>query len=264
MRNDNLGDRMKQYEAVNRYYLTRRTPVIIRIDGKAFHSFTKGFKRPFDDVLRNAMHQTMLALCTEIQGCKLGYTQSDEISLLLTDYDRLESSAWFDYNVQKMASISASAATMYFNRFFRKETEKWKSCCKTAADETYLTTLEKACDKGAMFDARVFNLPKEEVTNYFLWRQNDATRNSIELVGHTWFSTSEMHKKSCNMIQDMLHEQKGINWNDYPTSYKRGSCCIKQKAENLEREKWVVDTEIPIFKGEDRVYIEKLVYPEMP
>jgi tRNA(His) 5'-end guanylyltransferase len=121
----------------------------------------------------------------------------------------------------------------------------------------------KALNKGACFDSRCFNIPKEEVTNYFYWRQIDATRNSIEMIGHANFSTKELHKKSCSQIQDMLHEQKGINWNDFSVPEKRGTCCVKQskevttsKGETSIRSEWIIDTNIPIFKGEDREYIE--------
>ena len=113
---DNLGNRMKNYEHTSRTYLTRRLPVIIRLDGKAFHTFTKGLKKPFDEILIDAMWETAKYLCKSIQGCKIAYVQSDEISLLLTDYDTIESCAWFDNNIQKMVSISASMATLAFNR----------------------------------------------------------------------------------------------------------------------------------------------------
>ena len=126
MRNDNLGDRMKTYENVTRTYLTRRTPVIIRIDGKAFHSFTRGFEKPFDSVLVEAMQQTMKYLCENIEGCVLGYTQSDEITLVLCDYKKLTSQAWFDNNIQKICSVSASMATMVFNRYFEEIAQKWE------------------------------------------------------------------------------------------------------------------------------------------
>lgn len=121
---DSLGDRMKEnYENRAKTYLTRRMPVIIRLDGKAFHSFTKGLKKPYDEIFHNTMNATMKYLCENIQGCKLGYTQSDEITLLLTDYDTLTTDGWFDYAVQKMCSVSASMATMAFNRFFGHEYE---------------------------------------------------------------------------------------------------------------------------------------------
>ena len=269
--NDELGKRMKEYyEGIPKTKLMRRTPVAIRLDGKAFHTFTRGFKKPFDEVLIKSMQETMKYLCENVQGCVLGYTQSDEITLILVDYKKLNSSAWFDYEVQKMCSIAASMATMAFNKAFSKAikqyemdwTHSWTPQSVQIQEEhkKYMDTLKKALDKGAMFDARVFNIPKEEVCNNILWRQNDATRNSIEMVGHANFSQKELHKKSCNDIQDMLMLQKGINWNDFPTHLKRGSCCIKQMTVGSSRPEWVVDTEIPIFKGEGRNYIDNLVY----
>lgn len=277
-----LGTRMKKfYEEIPKTRLTRRTPVIIRVDGKAFHTFTRGFQVPFDDILIETVQETMKYLCESVQGCVLGYCQSDEISLALVDYRKLESAAWFDYEVQKMCSVAASMATLAFNRTLARIVDREYSKNKECA-ESY----RKALEHGAMFDARVFNLPKEEVTNYFYWRQLDASRNSVEMVGHANFTTKELHKKSCNEVQDMLMLQRGINWNNFPTYQKRGSACIKEKylvdkttreelppevfndpddwldyTENaVERTRWVVDKDIPIFKGEEgREYIEKLI-----
>lgn len=280
---DSLGDRMKGYENISRIYLTRRTPVIIRIDGKAFHSFTRGFAKPFDDILIKSMQDTSKYLCENIMGCKLAYTQSDEISLLLVDYEKLGTQAWFDNNLQKMVSVAASMATMAFNKFFMREVLEeefeWKagftpqSAMIQERHQKYIDNLKTAINKGAMFDARAFILPKEEVNNYFIWRQQDATRNSIQMVAQNNFSHKELQGKSCNVLQDMLHEQKGINWNDYPTVYKRGSCIIKvydgitqyDEVGNIcgytERTKWIVDKEIGIFT-QDRGYINKYVMLE--
>lgn len=257
-----LGDRMKNnYENVNRFYLTRRMPIVIRMDMKAGHTFTKGMKKPFDDIFVKTMQDTMKYLCENIQGCVLGYTQSDEISLVLVDYAELTTDAWFGNNLQKMCSVSASMATMAFNKFFYGN---------MPADEENSGTYYKALEKGAMFDSRVFTIPKEEVCNYFIWRQQDSTRNSIQSVGQANFSPKELHGKSCNNIQDMLMIQKGINWNDYATTLKRGSCCIKvddglteyDETGNIcgytQRSKWIIDNEIPIF-SQDRNYIEKLI-----
>ena len=281
---DDLGTRMKDfYEGIPKTKLMRRTPVIIRIDGKAFHTFTRGFKRPFDEILIKTIQETTKYLCENIQGCVLGYTQSDEISLVLVDYQRFETSAWFDYEIQKMCSIAASMTTMAFNRFFAKNVKEydmeWKCSLTPQSVEIqkkhydYIEVLNKAIEKGAMFDARVFNIPKEEVTNCIYWRQLDASRNSVQMVGQANFSHKELQNKSCNDIQDMLMEQKGINWNDFPTYQKRGTCVIKEEYypepvkgyENCEvnaldfRTRWVIDKDIPIFKGEGRNYIEKLV-----
>ena len=276
-----LGDRMKNnYENITRYYLTRRMPVIIRIDGKAFHTFTRGFKKPFDDILVNTMQDTMKYLCENIQGCVLGYTQSDEISLVLTDYAELTTDAWFGNNLQKMCSVSASMATLAFNKFFSGRVQEFMyDCCDEFGDDVLP---EKQNDyelahnvyfkkfNAAMFDSRVFTIPKEEVCNYLIWRQQDSTRNSIQSVGQANFSQKELHGKSCNNIQDMLMIQKGINWNDYATTLKRGSCCIKvddglteyDETGNIcgytQRSKWIIDNEIPIF-SQDRNYIEKLI-----
>lgn len=277
--NDDLGRRMKEYyEGIPKTKLMRRTPVVIRIDGKAFHTFTKGFNKPFDEILIKTMQETTKYLCENIQGCVLGYTQSDEITLVLVDYKKFETSAWFDYEVQKMCSIAASMATMAFNKIFVKNVREydmeWR-CGLTPqsveiqqAHANYVKTLLKACDKGAMFDARVFNIPKEEVTNCVYWRQLDASRNSVQMVGQANFSHKELQNKSCSDIQDMLMLQKGINWNDFPAYQKRGTCVIKEEYqdENVDiedgacvRTRWVIDKDIPIFKGEGREYIEKLI-----
>lgn len=268
---DELGMRMKEfYEEVPKTRLVRRMPVAIRIDGKAFHTFTRGFQKPFDEILVKSMQNTMKYLCENIQGCVLGYTQSDEITLILVDYQNLNSDAWFDYEVQKVCSIASSMATMAFNKFFTKNVNYFEMTHEH--DDTineYCTTLVNAAEKGAMFDARCFNIPKEEVCNLIYWRQLDATRNSIQMVGQANFSHKELQKKSCNMIQEMLFAEKGINWNDYPTYLKRGSCCIKTTIQNpnvdikdgvYPKSIWMIDLDIPIFKGDGRDYIDKLVF----
>lgn len=274
---DSLGDRMKNnYENRSKTYLVRRMPVIIRLDGKAFHTFTRGMKKPYDKIFHNTMNATMEYLCENIQGCKLGYTQSDEITLLLTDYDTLDTDAWFDNNVQKICSVSASMATMAFNKLLDMNVndyyesiwdeviEDWEA---PTEDVKYYGKLVDAVEKGAMFDSRCFNIPEEEVTNCFIWRQQDATRNAIQMLGQCNFSHKELHGKSCNDIQDMLMTQKGINFNDMPTEFKRGVCCVKEKyaavdlatysgpTEAITRTRWVLDKEIPIFT-QDRNYVE--------
>ena len=192
---DDLGTRMKTYyEQIPKTKLMRRTPVAIRIDGKAFHTFTRGFQKPFDNILIESMQETMKYLCENIQGCVFGYTQSDEITLLLVDYKELTSQAWFDYEVQKMCSIAASMTTMKFNQVFAELSAKESENLEMRARENplfenrdLLTRISIAhCDsvsKGAMFDARCFNIPKEEACNLIYWRQLDATRNSIQMVG---------------------------------------------------------------------------------
>lgn len=236
-----LGERMKKYEFVTRNYLICKTPVIVRIDGKAFHTFTKGLEKPYDIDFMRLMQNTTLELCKEVTGCKLGYTQSDEISLLLTDWDNNETQAWFQNNLSKIISITSSIATLKFNSLIEEKLE-------------YLNFNYKFSGKRfkALFDSRAFNLPKEEVCNYFIWRQQDATRNAIQSAGQFEFSQKELLNKSCNQIQEMLWNKKNINFNDYPTDFKRGSCVIKKN------EKWEIDLDIPIFT-KLRGYIDYLL-----
>lgn len=257
---DDLGMRMKSYyENTYRFGMTRRMPVAIRIDGKAFHTFTKGFVRPFDKVLSNAMIRTMGYLCENIQGCVFGYTQSDEITLILLDYQTLTTDAWFGYEIQKICSISASMATMAFNKFFVDEVNKFRreNITLIDADDVLPSSYElskiysKAIEKGAMFDSRCFNIPKEEVCNLIYWRQLDATRNSIQMMGQANFSHAELQGKSCNDIQDMLMEKKNINWNNTPTPRKRGTAWRKGSG---------IDFNMPILKGEDRKYVDDLIF----
>lgn len=294
MDRSDLALRMKEnYEKRAQTKLIRRMPVAIRIDGKAFHTFTRGFVKPFDEVLMQSMQETMLYLCENIQGCVFGYTQSDEITLILIDYQTFDTDAWFDYKVQKICSIAASMATMAFNKVFNKNVEsfkylegrvyKYKDDNGKQKFDTLKEVYNEAVDKGAMFDARCFNIPKEEVTNLIYWRQLDATRNSIQMVGQANFSHKELQNKNCNMIQDMLHEQKGINWNDFPIPCKRGTACIKKQITNeimadvydglLEDSsgkviksaicqshfEWIIDKEMPILKGKDRQYVDSLI-----
>ena len=242
MQYSNLGSRMKEYENVSKLYLTKRTPVIIRIDGRAFHSFTRGFEKPFDYHLMKTMWETARYLCENIEGCKIAYVQSDEISLLLNNYEKLETAAWFNNNIQKITSISASMSTLAFNNKF-----------KETYDERHIKKIGKA-----MFDARVFTLPKEEVCNYFIWRQKDAIRNSIQMVGQANFSHRELQGKSCEDIKQMLKEIN-INYDDFLTYEQRGVCIIKEQyegANNSIRNRWVIDLGIPLFT-EDRNYIEQ-------
>lgn len=235
---DSLGDRMKDfYENRTRNFLPRRTYTIIRVDGKAFHSYTRGLVRPFDKKLVNDMDETACYMCKNIQGAKFAFVQSDEISILLTDFEGLTTDAWFDGNIQKIASISASLATAKFN--------------------------ELRPNKIALFDSRVFTIPSDiEVENYFIWRQQDTTRNSISSVAQSMFSHRELENKNTDQMQEMCF-QKGVNWNDFSAKLKRGRLIVKQyyEKEGATRSKWV-SIEPPIFTQERemlKVLIPKLV-----
>ena len=250
---DALGDRMKTYyEEVTKTRLTRRTPVIIRLDGCHFHTFTRGFKKPFDEVMVKSMQATMKYLCENIQGCVLGYTQSDEITLVLIDYKELNTCAWFDYEVQKITSVSAALATYAFNKYFNEY--YLESIAEKSEIDKYDLAHDSARTKGAYFDSRVFNIPKEEVTNCVLWRQLDAERNSINSLAQSLFSHKSLHGLNLKNTKAKIENEAGIIWEELPTTQKRGSCCIKKD------EKWIIDNDIPRFIDEGRDYIEKLIF----
>ena len=261
--NDELGKRMKQYEAIPQISLMRRTPVVIRIDGKAFHTFTKYLHKPYDDIFQSAMRDTMKYLCKNIQNCVIGYQQSDEITLILTDYETFTTDAWFGYEVQKLCSISASMATMKFNKALDEQLSKYidyllttntgKENWLSEEEEIYIEAVNQAISKGAMFDARCFNIPKEEVTNLIYWRQLDAIRNSIQSLGQAHYSARQLHGASCEVIKEMLR-QDGMDWNDLSIAQQRGVACRKSASNG-----WYIDYTMPILKGDNRSYIEELL-----
>ena len=205
--NDDLGDRMKRSESVPSNRLMRRVPVILRADGKAFSTFSSSLEKPVDSRMQACMWAAAKYMCQEMQGAKLAYVQSDEISVVMTDYATHTSEAWFDYQVQKMVSVGAALATVAFNK----------------AMQVYMPD----CNKMPVFDARVYNVPLHEVANYFLWRQQDATRNSISSLAQANFSHTRLHGVDTGGMQEMLFTEKNINWNDCPTSQKRGVCIKK-------------------------------------
>jgi len=224
MKKDSLGDRMKaNYEHRSRYKLTRRLPVIIRLDGKAFHTFTRGCERPFDSNLQTTMCSTALALCEDVQGCKCAYVQSDEISLLLTDYDKLTTDAWFDYNLQKIVSVSAGIASSTFT---------------ICGWDTF--------HKRAIFDSRAFNIPKEEVCNYFIWRQQDWFRNSLQMLCQSNFSHKQLHNKNTEDMNDMLHHI-GVNWAELNPRCKNGTFFYK------DLQGWLAESTFIFTKDRDAI-----------
>jgi tRNA(His) 5'-end guanylyltransferase len=261
---DELGTRMKErYEQRTRTFLPRRTYTIIRADGKAFHGLTKQCKKPFDRELMDVMHESAIALCKNIQGSRFAYVQSDEISLLLTDFDTINTDAWFDGQVQKMCSVSASIATQAFNEVTNKEI--------LHGGDIFFKPV-------ATFDSRVFTIPDPiEVENYFIWRQQDSTRNSISMLAQSLYSHKELQGKSGDEMQEMCF-QKGCNWNDCATDEKRGAVIVKEKYEvpgneiiehkavgqmitAATRTRWIVDKNIPVFT-QDRAWIRNLI-PEI-
>ncbi len=260
---DSLGDRMKGYENANRNYLIRRTPAILRVDGRAFHTYIKGTKTPFDHNLMAVMDDVAMHLCENISTAVMAYVQSDEISVLLNDYKGEGTQQWFGGNVQKMTSISASLASVKMTvespRIFGVSDEVMYS---SDPMDIYRVL------RPASFDSRVFALPKDEVCNYFIWRQQDWARNSLQMLARTLYS----HQQLMNMGHKELHEmcfQKGKNWADLTDEERRGRVVIRrpvpftvpagpQQGEVIVRQTWVVDHAPPVFTA-DRQYVEALV-----
>jgi len=245
-----IGIRMKEhYEDRTRYTLPRRTYTIVRLDGKAFHTFTDQmkFEKPFSATFMKFMDDAAIFLCEKIQGARFAFNQSDEISMLLTDFNKPGTSAWFDGNIQKIASVSASLVTGKFNELILS-TGRNNSLAASAGTVPL-----------AFFDARVFTIPDPvEVSNYFIWRQQDATRNSIQSVAQSLYSLKDLHGKGCSELQEMIH-QKGVNWNDYPPACKRGRIMLKStyKEGEQDRTKWFA-CNTPVFT-QNRKFLEDLI-----
>jgi tRNA(His) 5'-end guanylyltransferase len=239
------------YEQRQCYYLTRRTPVIIRLDIRAAHTYCKPLKDRFDPAFMEVMDLTAIKLAESIQGVQIIYQQSDELSILLHDYKELTSEAWFDYNKSKIESISAAIASVEFTI---NSNLIWDRGVHIHRELD--TIIESPKIKSAYFDSRSFNLPEHEVNNYFVARQRDCIRNSINSLGQSLYSPKELHGKNLSQVQDMTFA-KGHNWNDLPNSWKRGRCVVKTNVviNDVQRSKWVVDNDIPEFT-QDVSYIE--------
>lgn len=265
-RTTDLEIRMKTYENVPKNKLMRRCPVAIRLDGCHFKSFTKDFDKPFDIIFMKSMQETMKYLCENVQGCVLGYTQSDEITLILVDYEHLNSEAWFDDEVEKICSVTAGMASMAFNRIFYKTMHK----LQLLKDGKLINAYKRALKQGAYFDARCFNIPKEEVANLIYWRQCCGHRNAIQAAGCAYFSSKELHRKNGDEII-----KKGVEWSAYSNDAIWGSCCVRNSRPGImpdgrrfyymyDRDKreraWIIDHHIPVFVGKGRLYINAFVY----
>lgn len=225
---DSLGDRMKHnYEEAARTRLPGRMPIVVRVDGRAFHTYTRGCDRPFDARLIQAMDETAMHLCREIGDAVFAYVQSDEISLLIHPYRTLDATPWFDGEVQKIVSLTASLAGAFF---------------------TLRSDLIFGKPKLAAFDARAFVLPEAEVCNYFVWRQNDWRRNSLSLLARAHFTAKECHGRDRAALLAMLRA-KGVEYEELPIAYRRGRC-LYRRPEGLapeDRGPWALDSAPPVF-----------------
>ena len=246
-----LGDRMKEYERAYDFKFSKRMPLILRLDGRAFHTFTKKFKRPYDETFISLMDKIARYLCENIQGAKIAYVQSDEITILIKYYDELNSEPWFGNEMQKILSSSAALASSYFTSLI---------CLGKALGIKEFSDISWA---PVQFDCKAFILPEDEVCNNFIFRQQDWERNSVQLLGQILFSQKELQGKSCKEIIRMCKD-KGTSWSSLPTKLKRGRCIVRKpdtvevlrSKGKLRLTNWAVDDEIPIFK-DNRDYINQ-------
>ncbi len=245
MSQDSLGDRMKGYEQASRLSLPCRMPVILRIDGKAFHTYTRGCDRPFDQALGDVMVTTTKCLVETIQGTMLGYTQSDEISLLLHGYKKFDSQPWFDNQLQKMVSVAAGCASAVF----------------TAESYKIWAGREKEGIRPAIFDCRAFVVPEADVCNYFLWRQQDALRNSVQMLARSLYSHKQLENVNVHELKDMC-AAKGTPWDSIALRWQRGCCVRRGQTEphfmGHTKESVIRDFAIPLF-NENRENINDLL-----
>ena len=264
-RRDALGDRMKRYEEATRFTLPRRTYTILRVDGRAFHSWTRGLSKPYDVELMECIDRTAIALCESIPGSQFAYVQSDEISVLAVDFLDIATESWFDGNVQKWASVGAAIATMAFNEAVRSYAGRTRQIDgallpggDTATEEIKIGIKRP----NAVFDARVFTVPDPiEVENYFVWRQQDAERNSVMMLARAYASHKQLAGKKRAEQHEIIHKA-GDNWAKHPVRFKHGAVIRKF---NYQYEKnpplhgnWFMDEETPTFTKQ-RDYLRNLV-----
>lgn len=255
---DELGNRIKEYEMVSNIKLMRKAYTIIRLDGKSFSKYTKHLERPFDLGFVEDMDNTAKYLCKNIQNAKFAFVQSDEITILMTDFENMNTNPWFDNKIQKIVSVSASMATAKFNQL--RTIRIYNEGVKSSDIGEYIALAE--------FDSRVFQVPsKMEVFNTLLWRQQDTTKNSITSVANTMFSHNELKNKNGKEKQEMIFQKSGINWNDYDPKLKRGRMIVKEEYEVIHekygpsnRNRWV-SVAPPIFT-QDKEYLNNLI-PDM-
>jgi len=216
---NSLTSRMKEnYELRCRHWLPRRSYVLIRVDGRSFHTWTKGLNKPYDVEMMKCMDTVAFKLFEEIPGAKFGYVQSDEVSLLITDFDKIGTEAWFDNCQNKLESVSASIATMAFNR----EVIRYAR----ANLEMDITKLgSKAPD--ATFDSRAWTIPDYvEVENYFIDRQKDAIRNSVTMLANYYASHKSLLKKKVSDRHEVIRAA-GDDWEKHPLRFRRGAAVYR-------------------------------------
>lgn len=270
---ETLSDRIKEYESNTQIKLIKKLPVIVRLDGRSFSKFTKGFEKPFDVEISDIFQKVTLALRKDIANAKFIYSQSDEISILLTDWDSNKQEdggridTWYDYRIQKIVSVASAIATAEFNKYMYLRMLELKELEESASIKGH-TVYKEMCAKKynllskklfkAVFDARVFNLPKDEVVNYFIYRQQDALRNSISSFARAFYSTKQLVGVNNPEKIKMVKEEFGIDFETEVSQLQKVGFTVvtNLKADEIGKDKFELDIDIPIFK-DNRDYIER-------
>ena len=259
---EKLSEKMKRLENVTNISLELKKPVIMRLDGRAFSKYTKGLDKPFDIDLSEVFQWVAYELKGQLDNVKFIYSQSDEISILMTDWTNENTEAWFKYRVQKMVSVASSITSALFNSKVEDVINKYVDRVADIDEARFKVTDELTRDekkyfvwKGkqykAVFDCRVFNVELEDVVPYFIYRQKDAMRNSIQTLAQVYFSPNELKNKNQSDMKQMILERTGIVYDDLPNLQKVGFTIYKN-----DYNEWILDKEIPEFMI-NRDYISK-------
>src|SRR5271170_4253431 len=247
-RRDALGDRMKRYEEASRFTLPRRTYTIIRVDGRAFHTWTRGLTRPYDKEFMECMDAAAIKLCENVSGSQFAYVQSDEISVLAVDFLDINTEPWFDGNIQKWASVGAACAASAFNHALGSYVHDNKFMRDNPTGRGIITKLGDK-EPNAVFDARVFTIPDPiEVENYFVWRQQDAERNSVMMLARAYASHKALAGKKRADQHEIIHAA-GDNWAKHPVRFKHGGVIQRipygGRVQGTETSNWFVNENTP-------------------
>ncbi len=244
------------YEDVSFTFLKRNMPAVIRISGQQYHDFVRKFQKPYDPVFLGSMQETLRYLCDTIPGCVFGYTQSFTFILVLQTPAHIETTSWFSSDIQKIASVSASMATLKFNKIFEKNAKSYVMTGNHFDETKQLNAMQGyvgAIDKGALFLANCFNIPAEDLFHYLYLQQKQSIESAVLETGAAYFTEKELAGKSAAQIQFMYFDKTGKNFDDFPAEFKRGAACIQ------DEEEWIVDREMPMLREENRDYIQRFL-----
>ena len=250
---------MKKYEESSATKLAKKTPVFIKLNVCSYAQMTKHLRKPYDVIFANAMQHTMMSICEVAHGAIFAYSNFDEITVVLTDYHKLNSNAWFSYDVQKMSSVVSSIATVEFNSEFNKLVQEFEKDYSGANKENLLVEYKKLAEHKIMFSSHCFNVPENRVCDMLYWRQKECTKNIIQSIGRMYFENDVLVGKCNDEILEMLRETYGIDWVNLPVELKRGVACTKGSNPFSKKKNWAIDKHMPLLIEPNQDYIKKIL-----